>query len=293
MLRSVAPWVFVALWSTGFVGAKYGLPYAGPFTFLFVRMHLAWVLLGGLAVAGRAAWPRGPREVAHLAVAGLLLHAGYLGGVFFAIARGMPAGLAALVVGLQPVLTAVGARALLRERVAGRQWLGLALGFAGVALVVGDRARPAGERPVAAAAFAAIAVALLATTAGTLYQKRHGGGADLTAAAAVQYLAAGVALAPLAAAEGFRVDWDPSFVFALAWLLLVLSAGAMLLLLALIRRHAVSRVAGLLYLVPPATALEAYLLFGERLGPPALAGMLAAAIGVALVVGRPDDAPVR
>jgi drug/metabolite transporter (DMT)-like permease len=286
-LPALAPWLFVALWSTGFVGAKYGLPDAGPFTFLFVRMQIAWVLLAALALARRATWPRSAGEVAHLAVAGLLLHAGYLGGVFFAISRGLPAGLASLIVGLQPVLTAVGAQTLLRERIAARQWLGLGLGFAGVALVVGEQIRVAGERPIAAAAFAAIGVALLATTAGALYQKRFGGPADLSAGAAVQYLAAGAALAPLAAAEGWRIAWTGRFLFALAWLVLVLSLGATLLLLALIRQHAVSRVAGLLYLVPPATAVEAYLLFGERLGTPALAGMVVVALGVALVVRQP------
>ncbi len=293
LLPEVAPWLFVTLWSTGFVGAKYGLPYAGPFTFLFVRMQLAWVLLAGLAIAGRAIWPRRPREAAHLAVAGLLLHAGYLGGVFFAIDRGMPAGLASLIVGLQPVLTAVGAHVLLRESVAGRQWLGLLLGFVGVALVVGEQVRMAEKQSIALASFVAITVALLAATSGTLYQKRFGGGADLTAAAAIQYLAAAALLAPLAVAEGVRIDWTLPFVLALAWLLLVLSLGAMLLLLALIRQRAVSRVASLLYLVPPATALEAYLLFGERLGPPALVGMVVTAIGVALVVRQPKVIAVR
>ncbi len=292
-MNIVAPLLFVVLWSTGFVGAKYGLPYAGPFTFLFVRMQLAWVLLAGLAVAGHAIWPCRPREAAHLAVAGLLLHAGYLGGVFFAIDRGMPAGLASLIVGLQPVLTAVGARVLLREPVAGRQWLGLLLGFVGVALVVGEQVRAAREQLISPSAFAAIVVALLATTAGTLYQKRFGGRADLTAAAAIQYLAAGALLAPLAVAEGLRIDWTLPFVLSLAWLLLALSLGAMLLLLALIRQHAVSRVASLLYLVPPATALEAYLLFGERLGPPALVGMVVTAIGVALVVRQPKAVAVH
>lgn len=286
-LPTLAPWLFVALWSTGFVGAKYGLPDAGPFSFLFVRMQIAWVLLAGLAIATRATWPRTPGAAAHLAVAGLLLHAGYLGGVFYAIGRGMPAGLAALIVGLQPVLTAVGAQALLRERVAGRRWVGLGLGFVGVALVVGEQVGAAGEGSIGVGAFAAVGLALVATTAGTLYQKRFGGGADLTAGAAIQYLAAGAALAPLALVEGMRIDWTVPFVLALGWLVLGLSLGAMLLLLALIRQHAVSRVAGLLYLVPPATAIEAYVLFGERLGPLALVGMAVVAVGVALVVREP------
>ncbi len=290
LLPTIAPWFFVALWSTGFVGAKYGLPYAGPFTFLFVRMQIAWLLLAGLAIAGRATWPRNSQTAVHLAIAGILLHTGYLGGVFFAIDRGMQAGLASLIVGLQPVLTAVGARVLLRESVVGRQWLGLLLGFVGVALVVWEQVRAAGDEPIAPAAFAAIVVALLATTAGTLYQKRFGGGADLRTAAAIQYLAAGAVLAPLAVGEGLSIDLSLPFVLAMAWLLLALSVGAMLLLLALIRQHAVSRVASLLYLVPPAKALEAYLLFGERLGPPALAGLVVAAVGVALVVRQPKSA---
>ncbi len=289
LIPTIAPWLFVALWSTGFVGAKYGLPYAGPFTFLFLRMQIAWILLAGLAIAGRATWPRNSRTAAHLAIAGILLHTGHLGGVFFAISRGMPAGLASLIVGLQPVLTAVGARVRLRESVAGRQWLGLLLGFVGAALVVGEQAGDTGERTIAPAALAAIVVALLATTAGTLYQKRFGGGADLRAAAGIQYLAAGAVLAPLAVGEGLSIDWSLPFVLAMAWLLLALSLGAMLLLLALIRQHAVSRVASLLYLVPPATALEAYLLFGERLGPPALVGLVVTAIGVALVVRQPPN----
>ena len=290
MLPVAAPWVFVTLWSTGFIGAKYGLPDAGPFTFLALRMQIAWVLLAGLAVVRRATLPV-PRQIAHQAVAGLLLQAGYLGGVFAAIDRGMPAGLASLIVGLQPVLTAAGAQALLRERVTGRQWLGLALGLVGVALVVGERAVATGERPLGGVAFVAVAVALLSTTAGTLYQKRFGGGADLTVAAAIQYVAAGFVLLPLALEEGPELAWTLPFALALAWSVLALSVGAMLLLLALIRQHAVSRVAGLLYLVPPATAIEAYLLFGERLGPLALGGMVAVVAAVALVVRQPGRAP--
>ena len=247
-------------------------------------------MLAGIALVRRARWPRGRREVGHLAVAGLLLHAGYLGGVFFAIAHGLPAGLASLIVGLQPILTAVGAQTLLRERIAPRQWLGLLLGFAGVTLVVGEQARAAADRPIGAAALGAIAVALLATTVATLYQKRFGGEADLTAAAAIQYAAAGAALTPLAVAEELHIDWTLSFILALAWLVLTLSLGAVLLLLALIRQHAVSRVTGLLYLVPPATALEAYLLFGERLSAGALIGMAVVVTGVALVFRQPGDA---
>ncbi len=288
-LTAVAPWLFVLLWSTGFIGAKYGLPSAGPFTFLSLRLHIAWILLAGIALVRRARWPRDWREVGHLAVTGLLLHAGYLGGVFFAIAHGLPAGLASLIVGLQPILTAVGAQTLLRERIAPRQWLGLLLGFVGVALVVGEQARAATDRPIGAAALGSIAVALLATTVATLYQKRFSGEADLTAAAVIQYAAAGAALTPLAVDEGLHIDWSLSFILALAWLVLALSLSAVLLLLALIRQHAVSRVTGLLYLVPPATALEAYLLFGERLSAGELVGMVVVVTGVALVIRPPRN----
>ncbi|MDP9363601.1 MAG: DMT family transporter, partial [Chloroflexota bacterium] len=166
-------------------------------------------------------------------------------------------------------------------------------GLVGVALVVGERAVATGERPLGGVAFVAVAVALLSTTAGTLYQKRFGGAADLTVAAAIQYVAAGLVLAPLALAEGPRLAWTLPFALALAWSVLALSVGAMLLLLALIRQHAVSRVASLLYLVPPATAIEAYLLFGERLGPLALGGMVAVVAGVALVVRQANGSPGR
>ncbi len=289
-LTVAAPWLFVLLWSTGFIGAKYGLPSAAPFTFLALRLHIAWILLVGIALTRRASWPRNRRATGHLAVAGLLLHAGYLGGVFFAIAHGLPAGLASLIVGLQPILTAVGAQALLRERVARRQWLGLLLGSVGVALVVGEQARTAADHPIGIDAGVAIAISLLATTIGTLYQKRFGGGTDLTSSAAIQYAAAGVAITPLALAEGEHIAWRLSFILALAWLVLALSLGAVLLLLALIRQHAASRVTGLLYLVPPATALEAYLLFSERLGPGALMGMVVVVAGVTLVIRPPGDA---
>jgi drug/metabolite transporter (DMT)-like permease len=290
-LTAAAPWLFVLLWSTGFIGAKYGLPSAGPFTFLTLRLHIAWILLAGIALVRRARWPRRRREIGHIVVAGLLLHAGYLGGVFFAIAHGLPAGLASLIVGLQPILTAVGAQGLLREQIAPRQWLGLLLGFVGVTLVVGEQARAAADGSIGAAALGAIAVALLATTVATLYQKRFGGEGDLTAAAAIQYAAAGAALTPLAVAEGLHIDWSLPFILALAWLVLALSLGAVLLLLALIRQHAVSRVTGLLYLVPPATAIEAYVLFGERLSAGALIGMVVVVTGVALVIRRPENGP--
>ena len=276
------PAVFVFLWSTGFIGAKYGLPYAEPATFLVLRFALVVALMLPLALALRASWPATPAQVGHIAVAGMLLHGGYLGGVFTAIHQGMSAGLAALVVGTQPILTALAAAPLLGERVTGRQWVGLGLGFGGVALVLGQRATLAGLTGFGAAM---IVVALLSITLGTLYQKRHCGAFDLRTGSVIQFVAAGCVLGPFALAfEHAPVRWTVEFVGALAWLVLVLSIGAISLLALLIRRGAATKVASLFYLVPPLTAGIAYVLFGERLGALGIAGFALAVIGVALVV---------
>lgn len=286
-LAAVAPWLFVLLWSTGFIGARLGLPYIEPFTFLGIRFAIAASLLAGLSLALRAPWPRGGAALRHIAVAGLLLHAGYLGGVFFAIDRGMPAGLSALVVSLQPILTAVIVRRTLGEEVSARQWLGLVLGLVGVTMVLGEKllAPGAGPPPVTAASMTAVVVALISTTLGTIYQKRHGARMPLLSGTALQYVAAGLAMAPLALLfETGEITWAPQLVFAMLWLVLVLSIGAILLLMLLLRLNSTARVASLFYLVPPATAVEAYLVFGERLGPLALLGLLVASVGVGLVV---------
>jgi drug/metabolite transporter (DMT)-like permease len=285
-VAAAAPWLFVLLWSTGFIGARFGLPYIEPFTFLGIRFAIAASLLALIALALRAPWPRTPAQVGHVAAAGLLLHAGYLGGVFFAVDRGMTAGLSALIVSLQPVLTAVFATSALGERVSGRQWAGLALGLLGVLMVVGEKLLAPGAVPaVTPATLAACVIALLCTTAGTLYQKRFGGRMPLLSGTALQYVAAGLAMLPLALLfETRTIDWAPQLIFAMAWLVLVLSLGAILLLMLLLRLNSASRVASLFYLVPPATAVQAYLLFGERLGPLALLGLVVASVGVALVV---------
>ena len=284
--RIGGPALFVLLWSTGFVGAKYGLPYAEPFTFLAVRLLLATALLGGLAVALRSARMPLRAQYGHAALVGVLLHAGYLGGVFYGISIGVPAGVAAVVVSLQPVLTAVLATRVLDERLVTRQWLGLVLGVAGVALVVAPGLTGSGSTAgLPLAGLLACGVALASGTAATLHQKRHGDGIPLVWGTAVQYAAASVLLLAVAGAtESFRIAWTGEFVAALAWLVLVLSLGAVLLLLLLLRRGSASSVSSLLYLVPPATAVEAFLLFGERLSLPALVGVAVAALGVALVV---------
>jgi drug/metabolite transporter (DMT)-like permease len=282
---SPIPVLFVLLWSTGFIGAKFGLPYAEPMTFLFVRMALVSVLLGAVALAMRAPWPRTWAEAGRIAVAGLLVHGTYLGGVFAAISMGMPAGTSALIVGLQPVLTAAVAGPVLGERVGRAQWLGVALGFAGLLLVLWGKLALG---PDALAGTALCVVALLGITAGTIYQKRHCGGMDLRSGTAVQYAASAVAYGLLALAlEEREIDWTGEFVFALAWLCLVLSVGAVLLLYVLIRRGSASSVASLFYLVPPCTALVAWALFGEVLTPTAVAGMALTAAGVALANRRP------
>ncbi len=275
------PALFVVLWSTGFIGARLGLPHAGPLTFLALRYGLAAGLLVLVALATRAPWPRRPAEAGHYAAAGLLVHAVYLGGVFVGISLGVEAGVSALIVGLQPLLTAALAGTLLGERVAPRQWAGLGLGLLGVAMVL---ARKLGQGPGDALGGLACVAALLGITAGTFYQKRFCAGMDLRSGGAVQFAAAALATAlPALLFEGTHVDWTGEFVFALLWLVLVLSLGAVSLLYVLIRRGAASRVASLFFLVPPRTALIAWPLFGETLGPAALVGMALTAAGVALV----------
>ncbi|MGY1679114.1 DMT family transporter [Geodermatophilus sp. SYSU D01176] len=282
------PALFVLLWSTGFVGAKYGLPYAEPFTFLSLRLGVAAVLLGVLAVALRSAAMAARPQYARASVAGLLLHGGYLGGVFYGISLGVPAGVSAVVVSLQPVLTAVLAASVLGERPTARQWLGLALGVAGVALVVGPGIADAGAGRLPVAGVLACLVALASGTLGTVYQKRHGDRIPLVWGTTVQYAAAAAVLLAIAVAtEDLSIRWTGEFTAAFVWLVLVLSIGAVLLLLLLLRRGTAAGVSSLYYLVPVATAVEAYLLFGERVGGLSLVGIGVTALGVALVVAPP------
>lgn len=279
---TVAPALFVLLWSTGFVGAKYGLPYAGPFTFLALRLAIAGTLLMFAALVARLRISG--RQVMRAIVSGLLLHAAYLGGVFWAISRGTPAGVASVVVSLQPVLVAVLATRLLDERLSPRQWLGLVLGVAGVGLVLAPGLfGHAGRLPLSGVL--SCLLALVAGTAGTIWQKRHGDGIPLLAGTAVQYAAATGALLLLSAlTESQHIAWTGAFVGALLWLVFVLSLGAVLLLLVLLRRGSASGVSSLFYLVPPATALESFVAFGERLAALSVVGIVVAATGVALVV---------
>ena len=275
------PFLFVLLWSTGFIGAKFGLPYAEPVTFLCVRYLLVIAVMGGVALATRAPWPHAPRQWLHIGVTGLLVHATYLGGVFMAISHGLPAGIASLVVGLQPLLTALGAGVLLGEKVLPRQWAGLVLGFGGVGLVVSHKVAAAASAPELTAMLTPVLVALVGITAGTLYQKRFCPAFDLRTGSVIQFVPCLIVSALVASqTETMLITWSGQFVFALGWLVLVLSVGAISLLNLLIRSGSAVNVASLFYLTPPTTALIAWGVFGETLTGLALAGMAITVFGV-------------
>lgn len=279
---AAAPALFVFLWATGFVVARYGMPHAPPLAFLSVRFALALVVLLILALVSAASWPA-PSQRRHLVVAGLLIQAGYLSGVWCAVRLGMPAGVSALIVNLQPILTAA-AGPWLGERVSGRQWFGLALGLAGVALVVADKMTVQGLSP---ATVLLSVLALASITLGTLYQKRFCPSFDLRTGAAIQYGASLAAVLPLSLLlEEWVFDWTGELVFAMAWSVLALSVGAIFLMFTLMRRGAATRVASLFYLVPLVTVLLAWGLFDERFTPLAGAGLAVAAVGVAIVQRR-------
>ena len=278
-----APGLFVLLWSSGFVFAKLGLAYAEPLTFLSIRMIAVVALLGVILALTRPKWPNAA-GIAHSAVTGLMVHGLYLGGVFVAIENGVSAGLAALIVSLQPVLTSTIANRWLGERVVARQWLGLALGLLGVYLVLSEKTGAGGATGFG---WLSVTMALLGITMGTLYQKRFGGGMDWRPALCIQYAAAGILFSIGAFVFETRVvHWTPAFLLAVGYLVVVLSFGAIWLFYFLIRRAAATRVVSLFYLTPPMTALMAWALFGERLAPLALAGMAVCVVGVFLVNWR-------
>lgn len=276
---AAAPVLFVLLWSTGFIGARYGLPYIEPLTFLAVRMAFVVLVMAAIAIIGRARVPN-VREVQHALVAGSLVHGLYLGGVFTAISQGVPAGISALIPGLQPILTSTIANRFMGERVTRIQWFGLVLGLLGVALVMHDR-----EIILAGSLLGWIAsfLSLIGITVGTLYQKRYCGAIDWRTGNLVQYIGAAVLFALGAFAfETREIHWSGELIFALAWLVLVLSIAAVGLMYWLIRRSAATGFASLFYLVPAVTALFAFLLFGERLDGVSIFGMAICAGGVVL-----------
>ena len=283
------PAVFVLIWSTGFIVAKFGLPYAPPLSFLVLRYALSIVCFLVWSRLARAAWPQGRRQWLHLAVTGVLMHAGYLGGVWVAVKGGMGAGLAALIVGLQPVLTAlwlswVGASggAAGHGKVTPRQWLGLLLGLAGLLLVVARKFGAGSE--VTALTLGCTVFALLSITTGTLYQKRFMQPTDVRTANTVQLMAALLVTLPFALLETEAIVWNASFVGALVWAALALTLGGSSLLYLLIQRGAATSVTSLLYLVPPTTAVMAWALFGEAITVTTIVGMALTALGVSLVV---------
>jgi drug/metabolite transporter (DMT)-like permease len=298
-LLRLMPWVFVLIWSTGFVVARFGMPHAPPFGFLCIRYALSVVCFVVWIALARAAWPTGARQWAHLAVTGTLMHAGYLGGVWAAIKGGIGAGTVALLVGLQPVLTAVWMGMLARScaksssgarpasaALTWRHWLGLLLGLIGLALVVWPKTR-VGE--VTASNLALAVLALLSITAGTLYQKHFLAQSDVRSANAIQLFAALLVSLPLAWLETEPIQWNAPMLGAMAWSVLVLTLGGSSLLYLLIQRGAATRVTSLLYLVPPCTACLAWLLFGEAITLPMLAGM-ALTVGGVFMVLRPGPA---
>ncbi len=284
MLRVGAPGVFVLLWASGYIAAKFTLGFAAPFTILLVRFAAVVAVMLPLALLGRAAWPRDWRQVGHIAVVGLLLQGVYLGGIYAGLQRGIPAGIMALVMALQPILTATVVGPLLGERVGPRQWAGLLLGFLGVGLVLASKIHFDFDGWLGLV-FAALAVAGI--TAATLYQKRFCGSVDWRTGTIVQYAAAAFAIAPITFAEGVgRIEWTPQFLLAMGWIVLVLAVGTYNLFLWLIRKNAAARLTSFLYLVPPVTALAGFFFFGETLGLTALFGMVLAGAGVYLVVRK-------
>jgi drug/metabolite transporter (DMT)-like permease len=283
---SPVPVFFVLLWSTGFIVAKFGLPYAPPLTFLLLRCAGVLLVMVPLVLIYKAPWPKG--MAGHVAVAGLLLQAGYLAGVWCAIKLGMPAGVTALIVGMQPILTAAAAP-LIGERVRTLQWFGLVLGIVGVALVVFAKMTLVG---LSAAAIAWCVLALLCITAGTMYQKRFCPRFDLRSGTVIQFAATVALLLPLAI--GFEqldlglstVQWTARFIGALLWSVFALSIGAIFLLYTLLRRSDATQVTSLMYLTPPTTAVMAWLMFGEAFSLLGVVGMAVAVAGVVCVVKK-------
>jgi len=284
ILIRAMPLVFVLVWSTGFIVARYGMPLAPPMGFLALRYTFSILcFLLWIAIA-RVPWPSTRSQWLHLSITGMLMHGGYLGGVWIAVKAGMGSGLVALIVGLQPVLTAfwLSARG---NRITRRQWTGLLLGFAGLVLVVSRKLDAGGEATLYTLSFAI--VALLSITSGTLYQKKHVTSCDARSANTVQLLAALVVTLPFALLESETIHWTPAFIAAMAWSVLALTVGASSLLYILIQRGAATAVTSLLYLVPPTTALMAWVLFSEPITLITVSGTALTALGVSLVLRTP------
>ena len=280
-LERFAPALFVLLWSTGFVGAKYGLPYADPFIFLSVRILIAAILLFALARILKMPVGIGRQAVARSGLIGFFLHACYLGGVFYSIAQGLPAGVAAVVTSLQPVLVSVFAVKVLGEQLRRTQIAGLLTGLVGVVLVLG----PSIDSQIPTPAIIAILIALMGSTTATLLQKKLGADIPLISGTAYQYLFSGCVLGLIAlATQETSITWNLRFTLAFVWLIVILSVGAILLLLWLLNTGSAAKVSSLFYLVPPATAIEAFFIFGEKVNTQGFLGIGITALGVWLVM---------
>jgi drug/metabolite transporter (DMT)-like permease len=282
IILKAAPALFVLLWSSAFVGAKFGMPYAEPLTFMCLRFASVTAIFLLLSLIFKASWPKNWREVGHIAFVGLLIQALYLSGTFIALDRGASVGLVALILGLQPVLTVLIVSALPGGRITARQWLGIILGFAGLVLVLW-RKLDIGE--VDAIALILVTLGVCFITIGTLYQRRFCSSMNMLSGNVIQAaVAATVTGLGAWSLEEFHVDWDPNFIGALVWMIVVVSLGAHSLLLLMLRQSQATKVASLFYLTPPTAAVMAYFMFDERLTVLALAGMAVVVIGVALVV---------
>ena len=284
-----APAIFVLLWSTGFTGIRYGIPYAPPFTFIAIRMAIASVLLALIALAITKRFAHDLPTIGKSALVGVTIHGAYLGGCFYGVKQGMPAGITALICSLQPVLVSVFSSIFFHEKLSPRKWLGLALGLAGLVLVIAPKLSGSSGQELPTVGVVAIFIALIGGTSGTLLQKKFGSGVEVLSGTSWQYIFTGLLLGAMSLTfeQGESITWNGSFIFSLVWLVLALSIGAILILYFLLARSSAASVSSLYYLVPAATAIEAYFLFGETISLITACGTLVTIIGVALVVAQP------
>ena len=284
------PWIFVWIWSTGFIAAKYGLPYAEPFTLLSYRFVITLLFLFLIIIYKKSPWPGSRKDFFHLMVAGALIHGVYLGGVFQALKWGMPAGLGAMIIGLQPLGMALMAGVLLKERVSKKQWLGLIIGLVGLYLVLFDNldlTRQIMFDGFPVWAVFAVIISLFAISIGTIYQKRFCSNMNLYSGPWVQYFSASILCIAIALFfENGEVIWSSTFILAMTWQVLALSIGAILLLMKMIKHGASASVGSYFYLVAPLVAIQAWILFEETIGLSALAGVILISFGVAITTSR-------
>jgi len=285
-LERFAPALFVFLWSTGFVGAKYIVPYAEPFTFLTIRYVIAAAILIAIAAILKQPLKLTRDQVIASVAVGLLLHVIYIGGVFYAVSLGVSAGISAVIVSIQPVLVSILAVPLLGERIRSVQVVGLVLGVAGIALLLLPKVFQSDySSAISEVGIVICVIALLGTSAGYLVQKKLGSDIPFLTGTGMQYVVSAVVFALLSAlTEDQRVEWSPEFLFGLAWIVLMLSIGSIVLLYEMLRAGSASKVSSLYYLVPPVAAIQAYFLFDEVIPPIGILGMALAGLGVVLVM---------